>query len=129
MHKNAEVVRRGYHAFNTADIELLTELFDENATWHTPGRSPLAGDHEGRAAVFAQFGRYLQETGGTFKADLKYVLADEDGHVVGLHHNSAVRNGRRLDTECCIVFDVENGRITAGREHFFNVHNWDEFWK
>ncbi len=32
--------------------------FDESASWHTPGRSSLAGDHKGRDAVFAQFGRY-----------------------------------------------------------------------
>ena len=43
--KNAEIIRRGYHAFNTADMKTLTELFDENASWHTPGRSILAGDH------------------------------------------------------------------------------------
>jgi hypothetical protein len=59
--RNAEIVRRAYEAFNTADMEALTETFDESACWHTPGRSPLAGDHEGRDAVFAQFGRY----GGT----------------------------------------------------------------
>ena len=37
MHKNAEIVRRGYHAFNTADMNTLTQLFDENTSWHTPG--------------------------------------------------------------------------------------------
>ena len=40
MHKNAEIVRRGYHVFNTADMKTLTELFDDNASWHTPGRGP-----------------------------------------------------------------------------------------
>jgi uncharacterized protein len=65
MHKNAEIVRRGYQAFNAADVKTLTELFDENASWHTPGRGSLAGDRKGREAVFAQFGRYVQETGGT----------------------------------------------------------------
>jgi hypothetical protein len=57
----------------------------ENASWHTPGRSPIAGDNEGREAVFAQFGRYVGETGGSFKAALQYVLADGDGRVVGVH--------------------------------------------
>jgi ketosteroid isomerase-like protein len=39
--------------------------------------------------------------------------------VVGIHHDSAERDGKHLDTECCLVFEVENGRITGGREHFF----------
>lgn len=128
MHSNADIVRRGYRAFNEADMDTLTEIFDENSSWHTPGRSPIAGDHVGREQVFAQFGRYGGDTGGTFKADLKYVVADDDGRVVGVHHNSAEREGKRLNTGCCIVFEIENGRIISGREHFFDLHNWDEFW-
>jgi ketosteroid isomerase-like protein len=56
-HPNAELVRRGYEAFNNANLETLTEIFDESASWHTPGRGPLAGDRVGRDAVFAQFGQ------------------------------------------------------------------------
>jgi uncharacterized protein len=62
------VVRRGYEAFNTGDMKTLTELFDESASWHTPGRGSLAGDHEGREATFAYFGQLGGETGGTFQA-------------------------------------------------------------
>jgi ketosteroid isomerase-like protein len=75
-----------------------------------------------------QFGRYGGETGGTFKAKLQFVAADEDARVIGFHHNSAVRNGKRLDTDCCIVFELKDGRITSGTEHIFDVYNWDEFW-
>jgi ketosteroid isomerase-like protein len=77
--ENVEVVRRDYQAFNTGDIKALTELFDPKASWHTPGRSPVAGDHKGREAVFAQFGRYGGGTGGTFKAALQDVLKSDDG--------------------------------------------------
>ena len=37
--ENAAVMRRAYEAFNTGDIETLTDLFDENCGWHLPGRS------------------------------------------------------------------------------------------
>ncbi len=126
--RNADTVRRGYAAFNAADVETLLEVFDENASWHTPGRSPIAGDHIGREAVFAQFGRYGGETNGTFKANLQSVLISDDGLVVGIHHNVAQRDGKRLDTGCCIVFHFKDGRIVDGREHFYDLHNWDEFW-
>jgi ketosteroid isomerase-like protein len=127
-HPNAALVRRGYEAFNTADLETLTGLFDEGVSWHTPGRGPLAGDHQGREAVFAQFGRYGGQTEGTFKATLQRVLTDDDRRVIGIHRNSAERNGKHLDVGCCIVFELEDGRITSGREHFFDLNNWDEFW-
>ncbi|HEX4929108.1 MAG TPA: nuclear transport factor 2 family protein [Gaiellaceae bacterium] len=126
--ENAEVVRRGYAAFNEADIATLSELMDENVSWHTPGRSAIAGQYLGRDAVFAQFGRYGGDTDGTFKADLKQVFTSPDGRVIGLHHNSGVRNGKQLDTDCCIVFELEDGRIVSGREHFYDLDGWDEFW-
>jgi ketosteroid isomerase-like protein len=56
------------------------------------------------------------------------VLKSDDGRVIGIHHNSAQRNGKRLDTGCCIVFEVKDGRIVDGREHFYDLHNWDQFW-
>jgi len=125
---NAEAVRRGYQAFNTGDITTLNELFDDQASWHTPGRSTIAGERRGREAVFAQFGRYGGETAGTFKATLQQVLAGDDGRVVGIHHNSAERDGKRLDVGCCIVFELRNGRVVSGREHFYDLHAWDAFW-
>ncbi len=121
-------MRRGYEAFNKADMATLTELMDENVSWHTPGHSSIAGDHRGRDAVFAQFRRYGGDTDGTLKAELKQVFTADDGRVVGLHHNSAERNGKQLDTDCCLLFEIENGRMISGREHFYDLDNWDEFW-
>lgn len=82
----------------------------------------------GREAVFAQFGRYGGDTGGTFRAELKHVMADDEGRVVATHHNSATRNGKRLDVDCCLVFEIKDGRVTSGREYFDDLHSWEEFW-
>lgn len=124
----AAVVRRGYEAFNTADVKTLMELFDEESSWHTPGRSAIAGDHIGRDAVFAQFGRYGGDTDGTFRAELLHVLTGQDGRAVGIHHNTGKRNGKTLDVVCCIEFEIVDGRVMSGREHFFDLYAWDEFW-
>ena len=40
--ENAAIMRRAYEAFNTGDVNTLTELFDESAVWHLPGRSSMA---------------------------------------------------------------------------------------
>ena len=71
---------------------------------------------------------FVRETQGTFKAELKQVFVADDGTVIGLHHNSGERNGKRLATDCCLVFEFENGRVVSGREVFADLHNWDEFW-
>jgi ketosteroid isomerase-like protein len=52
--EDVAIVRRGYEAFNIGDMATLIELFEDSASWHTPGRrSSLAGDHEGRDATLA----------------------------------------------------------------------------
>jgi ketosteroid isomerase-like protein len=127
-HPNAALVRRGYAAFNTADMETLAELFHEDACWHTPGRGPLAGSYQGRDAVFGHFGQYGGLTAGTFRANVQEVLTNEDGTVVGIHQNTAERDGKILDVRCCIVFDIRDGQLVDGREYFFDLHAWDEFW-
>jgi hypothetical protein len=126
--QNAAIIRRGYEAFNSGDMKTLTEIFNENAVWHTPGRSSLAGDHQGREAIFAYFGRLVQDTGGTFQATLQHLLADDEGRVVGIQHNSAERDGKHLAVDAVLVFQLEDGRLTDGREYIFDLDAWDEFW-
>jgi ketosteroid isomerase-like protein len=65
---------------------------------------------------------------GTFKATLQHLLRSDDGRVVGLHHNTAKRNGKQLDVYYCLVFEFKDGRVADGREHFYDLYAWDEFW-
>ena len=125
---NAELIRRGYEAFNKGDLKTLTELFDPNATWHTPGRGSIGGDRKGLEAVFGQFGRYGAETQGTFRAELKYVLADDEGRAIAVHHNTGERNGKRLSVDCCLAFEIRDGRVVSGKEHFYDLGAWETFW-
>jgi len=126
--ENVAVMRRAYEAFNTGDVDTLTELFDKNAVWHLPGRSSFADDYLGRDATLAYFGQLAQETGGTFRAELRHLTADDDGHVVGIQRSTGDRNGKHLDVGDSIVFQLRDGRITDGREHFHDLYAWDEFW-
>ena len=126
--ENAAIMQRAYDAFNTGDINTLTELFDESIVWHLPGRSSMATDYQGRDATLAYFGRIGQETGGTFRAELKDLTADDDDRVVGIQRSTGDRNGKHLDVSDCIVFQLKDGRVTDGREHFHDLYAWDEFW-
>lgn len=125
---NADLVRRAYEAFNTADMATLTEAFHQDATWHTPGRSPRAGDHKGAEAVFTQFGHYGGDTAGTFRAELQDVFTTEDGRVIGMHRNTGERNGKTLDVNCCLVFEFKDGKLVSGTEVFDDLYAWDGFW-
>jgi len=128
QNKNAELVRRGYQAFNAGDMKTLAELFDEKATWHAPGRNPMAGDFKGRDAILAHFGRLGQESGGTMKAEPRHLIADEEGRVVCLEHATAQRGDRRLALDMCLVFEIRNGRVISGREYIYDLYAADAFW-
>ena len=126
--ENVAVMRRAYEAFNTGDVETLTELFDESAVWHLPGRSSFANDYQGRDATLAYFGQLAEETGGTFRAELQHLAVDDEGRVVGIQRSTANRAGKHLDVGDSIVFELKDGRITDGCEHFHDLYAWDEFW-
>src|SRR3979409_1648072 len=116
--ENVAIMQRAYDAFNAADIDTLTELFDENIVWHLPGRSSMATDYQGRDATLAYFGLIGEKTGGTFQADLQQLFAGRDRRVVGLQRSTGEREGKRLDVGNCIVFELKDGKVVDGREHF-----------
>jgi ketosteroid isomerase-like protein len=122
------IMQRAYDAFNSADMDTLVELFDENIVWHMPGRSSMADDYQGRDATLAYFGQIGEKTGGTFQAELQQLFAGDDGRVIGLQRSTAERDGKRLDVDNCIVFELKDGRVVDGREHFEDLYAWDEFW-
>ena len=126
--ENVAIMRRAYEAFNAGDLDTVAETFDESVVWHLPGRSAMADDYEGRDATLAYFGKLAQETGGTFRAELQHLAADGDSRVVGIQRSTADRGDRHLDVADCIVFELKDGRVTDGREHFENLYAWDEFW-
>ena len=123
--ENAAIVRRGYEAFNSGDMDTLTEVFDEATVWHSPGRGPLANEYQGREATFGYFGQLAQGTGGTFKAELQNLVADERG-VAGFHHNSGDRDGKHLSVDCCIAFMLKDGKVVEAWEYFRDLYAWDE---
>jgi Ketosteroid isomerase-related protein len=126
--ENVAIMQRAYDAFNSADMDTLIEIFDESIVWHLPGRSSMADDYQGRDATLAYFGQLGQETGGTFRAQLERLVGDDDDRVVGIQRSTGDRNGKHLDVSDCIVFQLKDGRVTDGREHFDDLYAWDEFW-
>jgi ketosteroid isomerase-like protein len=126
-HQNASVLRRAYEAFARGDFAALSELLADDVVWHVPGSSPVSGSHHGREALLGYFGRLMELSGGTFKAESHDILAS-DRHVVSLEHLTAEREGKLLDVELALVVRVGDGRIVEARDYFSDQNAWDEFW-
>ena len=125
-HPDEELVRRGYDAFSSGDLQTMRELFDSDVVWHTPGRSQLAGDHRGVDAVLGFFGRTMELTGGTFRVELHDVVANDE-HVVGLHTVTAEREGKTLRDRNILVFHARDGRTSEVWQFWTDQYAADAF--
>ncbi len=125
--ENVELVRRGYEAFNAGDMETLTEIFAEDAVWHVAGNNVLSGTKQGRDAILAYFGELGARSAGTLKVEVRDIVGG-DQHTVGIQHNSAQNNGKSMDLDVTIVFEVRDGKITSGQEFIEDSAKSDEFW-
>jgi ketosteroid isomerase-like protein len=127
-HPDVVLVRRGYEAFSTGDMATLSEIIAEDATQYQPGSGPLSGQHQGREAILAFYGRLASESGGTFRVELQHVYTDGDGQVVACHRATAQRAERRLDTGAALVFTIKDRQARDIHGVQEDLDEWDEFW-
>ncbi|MFH5877451.1 nuclear transport factor 2 family protein [Arthrobacter sp. NA-172] len=125
--ENADLVRRGYEAFNAGDLATLGELFAEDAVWYAAGSGVLSGTKQGRDAIFAYFGELGGRSQGSFQAIVEDVVGGED-HTVGIHRSHAESNGKSLDVASTIAFVLRDGKVVEGREYAEDSAKGDEFW-
>ncbi len=126
-HPNIALLRGGYAAFNSGDMETLDGLFADDIAWHTAGRSPLSGDKAGKEEVFAFFGNLMELSSGTFRVEVHDILANDE-HCVVLTHETASRDGRMLDAHDVHTFHMSEGKVTEFWDSPVDQYAFDEFW-
>lgn len=124
---NIEIVKKGYEAFANGDLTTLTELFAEEAVWHFPGNNRISGEHRGRDMLLTFFGQVGELTGGTFRAELQDVLANDE-LVVAIARQTASREGKELNMLAAETFQIRNGEITEARSFPEDGLTNNEFW-
>ena len=125
--ENAELVRSGYAAFSSGDMNTLTELFADDAVWHVAGSGQLSGSKVGRDAIMAFFGETIALSGGTFSVTLDDVIGGEP-RTAALHHSHGERNGKVLEQHVVNVFHIVDGKVVEVREYSDNGAAGDAFW-
>jgi ketosteroid isomerase-like protein len=109
------------------DTEPLRELLTDDVIWHVPGRSPIAGDHEGIEAVTDYFERRRGLARATFRVHVREVLASDD-LVIQLAGGTAELGGSDVQWETVGVFRTRDGKIAEGRLVPFDQYLFDEVW-
>jgi len=54
---NLDLLRRGYTAYGSGDLDTINELFADDVVWHVAGRSNISGEYAGKEAVFGFFAK------------------------------------------------------------------------
>ena len=126
-HPNVELLRKGYNAYSTGDVELLNTLFADDITWHVAGRSQLSGDYHGREQVFGFFGKIMELSGGTSKLEVHDLLANDE-HGVALVNGSATRGDKSFTGSDVHTFHIRNGQVVEFWDSPLDQYAADEFW-
>ncbi|MDQ1685250.1 MAG: uncharacterized protein QOC82_1987 [Frankiaceae bacterium] len=126
-HPNVELLRKGYAAYSSGDIEVLNELFADDILWHIAGRSQLSGDYKGRDQVFGFFGKLMELSGGTATLELHDVLANDE-HGVALVTGSATRDGKSFTGPDVHTFHLRDGKVVEFWDSPVDQYASDEFW-
>ena len=106
------LVRRGYAAFNTGDMQTLKSLFASDVVHHVPGTGQFAGAHKGADATLDYYRRLGEATDGTFRAHLIDVHADGHAHAVAIHLTTATRGGVTRVSRGSILFTFLGDKVT-----------------
>ncbi len=127
-HPNATRAREGFERFVQGDLPALLDLFADDAVWHVPGSMTLSGEHRGRDAIVAFLRRTAELTGGTYRVELLWTVADDD-HLVAVYRAVGERpDGRELDIEQALLVELEDGRWKVVRAQPLDQAAFDAFW-
>jgi uncharacterized protein len=125
-HPNEDLVRRAFDAFAKGDVDTLRELMDQEAVWHAPSQDPLEGEYRGVDAILGYFAETMENTGGTFRAELHDVVANDE-HVVAMYLARGEREGRTLEDRSVLVSHVRNGKLGETWQYFEDQYAVDRF--
>jgi uncharacterized protein len=128
-HPDIALIKKGYEAFNAADVDALSKLIADDAVQHMPeGGNQFSGDHKGRDDILAMYGRLGEITGGTFRATPNLFTTDGRGTVVVQHDYEGTRDGTDVHQPNILIFRVQNGKIVELTDTTSDLDRYNELW-
>ena len=107
--ENKELIKKGYAAFSSGDVETVMDLFDDDIEWVQPGKSLISGTYCGKAEVMELFGE-LAEKRLTVKVN--GIVAEGDTVVALTEVSVGGETGQNAD-----VFTVRDGKTVRAQVH------------
>ncbi|WP_309051300.1 nuclear transport factor 2 family protein [Streptomyces sp.] len=127
-HPDAALVRRGYEAFTSGDMDTLGSLMTGDCTHHVPGTTRFGGHFKGRDNVLGMYRALGEYTGGTLRVELGSVLVDGRGHAVATHQLFAEHGDRGIEMPGALVFTIIGGKVSDIDECVADIEELDAFY-
>jgi ketosteroid isomerase-like protein len=132
MHPNQELIQDFYEAqgrFYAGEVgsEAVEALLSDEIVWHVPGRSAISGEYSGKDEVLEYFARRRDLAHGSFRVEVRRVLADDE-IVMQLAGGRAEVGGEIRDWETVGVYRIRDGRIAECWLVPFDQYAFDKIW-
>ena len=125
--QNAGLVESGYAAFGRGDLAALEALFDPDLVWHVQRLGQLSGDHRGWPAVLKFFGDSMQLTQGTFRIEVREVLANDTAGAAVVR-STGRRGELTLDDQQVHLFHLRGDRVIEVWQYVGDGGATEAFW-
>jgi ketosteroid isomerase-like protein len=116
-----------FDAFARKEGFALRGLFAEDAVWSVPGQSVMSGVFRGRDEIFRFLARLPKETDGTYRSELRDVLASDE-RAAALYRARGTRHGRTLELDQVLLFRIEDGLVREVLALPTDPEAFESFW-
>lgn len=127
---NEELVRGFLAAMGRTDIDSLSDLLAEDATWWLAGDLPVSGLYQGKAAIIGEF---LSSAAALFEQgslgfELRNIAADAGAVIAEYSGTGRSATGMPYRNLYCTIFECRDGKIHSVREYLDTAHVRDSLY-
>jgi uncharacterized protein len=124
--ENEEIIKRYCEAWKKGDFPTMLGLYHDEFILHYFGRSPLAGEHRGKAAALGVLAK-VQKLTNRQLLEIRDILASDD-HTIVIARERFERDGKRLEANRIFVYRIRDGKLGECWVYDEDQRTVDEFW-
>lgn len=111
MSENSDALKRAYDAFNSGDIDTVSETFADDISWEGPNTDgvPMSGKSEGKQAVLEALGAIGNDF-ERFDVSPDEMIEEGDTIVVLSHVNAKPKSGNELELPGVEIWRMSGGK-------------------
>jgi uncharacterized protein len=125
--ENEAIIKRYCEAWKKSDLPTMLGLYHDEFVLRYFGRSPLAGEHRGKAAALGVLAK-VQKLTNRQLLEIRDVLASDD-HAIVIARERFERDGMRLEANRIFVYRIRDGKLGECWVYDEDQRAVDEFWR